>query len=188
MFKRFLGLTLLLSIFSALVVLAIPAAAADCTAQISGARKGVHTANVGATDGSVDSVLWPPNHKLSTLTIKATGCDVTITDVRQTEAVNAPGSGNTSPDATNCSNSGDISSVDLRSERTGGGDSRYYFVDFNMKKNNADGTHDPDAEPEVDKAVVLVPHDQGVKRTYSVPNEATFPSADGALSCAGDAA
>ncbi|MCA1840467.1 MAG: hypothetical protein ABR507_08560 [Actinomycetota bacterium] len=178
--NKSLALLLASAVLAGLFAFALPAFADNsCKATVSGVRQGVHSATLA--DSSIDSVLWPPNHKLRTISISASGshgqCDVTITDVRQTEAIDAPGSGNTSPDATNCNNSGNTSKIDLRAERSGINDSRYYRVDFTMT--DSDGSSN-------DTAVVLVPHDQGVKRTYSSSDAATaqFPSYDGtALSC-----
>ncbi len=150
----------------------------SCTANVVGPRDGRHS----FLDMSADSVLWPPNHKLRTITISATNtnakeCNVTITDARQDEAIDDAGSGNTSPDAANCNNSGNTSTIDLRSERTGGGTGRYYHVSFTMD--------DPDCpmQPTMDEAKVLVPHDQGIN-TVSLDEGPGAPSYEGmALSC-----
>lgn len=133
-----------------------------CTAAISGPKQGVHT----QFDGSADAILWPPNHKLATILITAENdyghqCNVTITTTTQDEPVTGSGSGNTSPDADNCDNScstdANSACIDLRAERSGQlKDGRYYHVNFDMT--------DPDCPvqiPEMDTAVVLVPHDQG---------------------------
>jgi hypothetical protein len=189
MLKKFLGVIALLSLLASLLMLAIPAFADDtpCTAAVSGVQQGQHTANVTGTGGNITSVLWPPNHKLRTISISASrvtdgnkeACDVTITDVRQTEAVDAPGSGNTSPDAANCDNRTATSKIDLRGERSGINDSRYYEVSITMT--------DSDNNTSTGSVVSLVPHDQGVKRTYSYTDGvAADPSYEGpTLTCQG---
>jgi len=134
-----------------------------CQATVVGPREGRHSG-----DASADSILWPPNHKFRAVTISASNsnqksCNVTITNVTQDEAVDGPGSGNTSPDATNCNNTGNTSSISLRAERTGTngteeggyGTGRYYHIDYTMD--------DPDCPlAKSATAVVLVPHDQGI--------------------------
>ena len=151
-----------------------------CTGMVDAVRQGVHTA-----DASADGVFWPPNHKLRTVTIMAENangdaCNVTITDARQDEALDEPGSGNTSPDAANCSNAGNESKIDLRGERSGRLTGRYYTVTYTMD--------DPAAPmmPKMDQAVLLVPHDQGVAHIGQTVNEGPlFASYSGlALQCA----
>jgi len=152
----------------------------SCTPAITGPHDGVHT----QFDGNSDAVLWPPNHKLRTIQISAINtdgdaCNVTITDARQDEALDGAGDGNTSPDAANCSNIGNDSSIDLRAERSGLGDGRFYHVSFTMS--------DPDCTlmPKMDQAIVLVPHDQGVVHLDTYVDEGPIaPSYSGAmLSC-----
>ncbi len=153
----------------------------SCTPAITGPHDGVHT----QFDGSSDAVLWPPNHKLKTIQISAVNndgdaCNITINDVRQDEPLDGPGDGNTSPDAANCSNAGNDSSVDLRAERTGTGTGRYYHVMFTMD--------DPDCTlmPAMDDALILVPHDQGVAHLDTYVDEGPIAASySGAtLSCA----
>jgi hypothetical protein len=139
----------------------------SCVGAVDGPRQGVHS----QFDGSADAILWPPNHKLRTIEISAQNaegdpCNVTITDVAQDEPVTGSGSGNTSPDAANCANSGDVSSVDLRGERSGVlKTGRYYNVSYTMD--------DPDCpiQQAMDVALVLVPHDQGVAHADLWVNE-----------------
>jgi hypothetical protein len=138
----------------------------SCVGAVDGPRQGVHS----QFDGSADSILWPPNHKLRTIEISAQNeqgnpCNVTINNVAQDEPVTGEGSGNTSPDAANCSNAGDASYVDLRGERSGLGTGRYYNVAYTMD--------DPDCPtmPAMDTALVLVPHDQGVAHLDTWVNE-----------------
>jgi len=149
-----------------------------CVAAVDGPREGVHS----RFDGSADAVAWPPNHKLRTLRISAVNddgdeCNVTISDVRQDEALDGQGDGNTSPDAANCNNAGNDSTVDLRGERSGLGTGRYYHVIYTMD--------DPDApaQPTTGDARVLVPHDQGIKKIW-LDEGPLFASYEGvALSC-----
>ncbi len=140
-----------------------------CQATLTGPRQGRHTA-----DASADAVLWPPNHKFRTVTISASNeqqddCNVTITNVTQDEPVDGPGSGNTSPDAANCSNTGNNSSLSLRSERAGTngtdeggmGTGRYYHIDYTMDDSDCPNM------PKSGTALILVPHDQGVSHLGS---------------------
>jgi hypothetical protein len=139
----------------------------SCVADVQGPRQG---RDMG--DSTADAVLWPPNHKLRQISISATNkgnkqCNVTITRVSQDEPATGDesmGSGNTYPDAANCTNSGNTSYVSLRGERTGiptsNGEEgftagRYYHVDYTME--------DPDcaSDPATGEAKALVPHDQG---------------------------
>lgn len=149
-----------------------------CTGFIDAARQGRHTATETA-----DGVFWPPNHKLRAVGISAENddgdpCDVTITAVAQDEPTTGLGSGNFAPDAANCSNAGNTSSVDLRGERAGTGTGRYYTITYTMD--------DPDApgQTETATATLLVPHDQGVAHLGTYVNEGPlFQSADGPISC-----
>jgi len=102
------------------------------------------------------TVLWPPNHKLQTVTVAgATDPDgdavtITITGVTQDEPLNGAGDGNTSPDAV----AGETAAqVRLRAERAGGGDGRVYVVAYTATDANGascSGT-----------VTVSVPHDRG---------------------------
>lgn len=153
----------------------------SCVAAVDGPQQGVHS----QFDGSADAVAWPPNHKLRTVRISAQNddgdpCNVTITDARQDEAQVGEGSGSASPDASNCSNAGNESVIDLRGERSGLGTGRYYHVTYTMD--------DPDAPmmPKTGDARVLVPHDQGTAHLGTWVDEGPlFASYSGAmLSCA----
>jgi hypothetical protein len=101
------------------------------------------------------SLLWPPNHKFSTITLSgATDTDgdqvtITVTGVTQDEPVTGPSSGNTAPDAQSTGNS---NQVQVRAERNGTGDGRVYQVSF-----TADDGHGGTCSGTVD---VSVPHDQ----------------------------
>lgn len=150
----------------------------SCTAFVDAARQGRHTATETA-----DGVFWPPNHKLRAVSISAENddgdpCDVTITAVQQDEPTTGMGSGNFTPDADNCSNAGNVSSVDLRGERAGTGTGRYYTIAYEME--------DPDfpAQSKQGMATLLVPHDQGVAHLGTYVNEGPlFMSADGPIAC-----
>jgi hypothetical protein len=157
--KRLIPFALILSVF----VLATPASSASSgtcsnscvTMAIPRSDDGVYT----KLDGTADAVLWPPSQDLRTIRISALnshdrGCDVTIDDVRQDEAPGVAGSGATIDDAVNCSNDGQESSVDLRSDRSEGGDGRAYHIRFTLA--------DPDCVTtgKADEVLVLVPHDE----------------------------
>lgn len=77
------------------------------------------------------NTLWPPNHQLITVAIHGAidpdgdAIHVTIDRITQDEAVNAPGAGNTAPDATITA-----TGAQLRAERTGGGNGRVYELHF----------------------------------------------------------
>jgi hypothetical protein len=163
---------------AALLLLGVTGAASaqlcqnTCVGAVSGPSQGVHS----QFDTSADAIAWPPNHKLRGVTLSAVNedgdsCDVTITDVRQDEPVRGTGSGNTTPDAANCTNAGNESSVDLRGERSGTGTGRYYNVSYTMK--------DPDCStPAMDTAYVLTPHDQGVAHLNTWVNEGPLFDSD----------
>ena len=104
--------------------------------------------------------LWPPNHKYQTINVTnfvvsaSDGCDGTVTinnvvisKVTSDELENSSGDGNTLNDiviAANCK------SVQLRSERDGGGDGRVYTITFRVKDASGNAT--------TKTANVVVPH------------------------------
>jgi uncharacterized repeat protein (TIGR01451 family) len=98
--------------------------------------------------------MWPPNHKLVRFTVGgATDPDgdvvlVTITGVTQDEPVNGDGDGNTAPDAFIVS----PTTVDLRAERTGGGDGRVYKIVYSVS--------DGEGGSCTGSTTVSVPHDR----------------------------
>jgi hypothetical protein len=98
------------------------------------------------------AVLWPPDHRLVPIAIVGVfdpdgdAVDVTATDVTSSEADNAPGSGNTSPDT-------QLDPLAVRAERSGQGSGRVYTIDF-----VADDGHGGTCSGTVQ---VCVPHDQG---------------------------
>ena len=79
--------------------------------------------------------LTPPNHAFRTVTLAgATDPDgdpltITIKAVTQDEPVNAPGDGNTTPDA---QAGATAETVQVRSERSASGDGRVYAIDFEV--------------------------------------------------------
>jgi hypothetical protein len=103
---------------------------------------------------SSDTTLWPPNHQLELIQLSgATDPDpgdsasITVTGVRQDEALTGNGSGNFSPDA-RIADGG----VYLRVERDGTGDGRVYTIAF-----TATDTHGASCNGTVR---VTVAHDQ----------------------------
>lgn len=102
------------------------------------------------------SVLWPPNHKMVSVTVSATVTDnqdpnptLTITTVTSSEADDGQGDGNTSGDIVI---TGDLT-VDLRAERSGKGLGRSYTI--NVQAEDASGNV---ANASV---IVTVPKSQG---------------------------
>ncbi len=85
------------------------------------------------------NTLWPPNHKMVDIIIEANalqedGLPVTLTaTVSSNEPENGTGDGNTAPDWTEPAIDQDngIISLQLRSERSGGGDGRVYAITIN---------------------------------------------------------
>jgi hypothetical protein len=115
------------------------------------------------------AVLWSPNHlyvPISILGVTDPDEDtlmITITSIRQDEAVNAKGSGNTCPDGKGVGSS----TAAVRAERVGGGNGRVYHIGFNADDGNG-GTCSGTVG-------VLVPHDQGNGAT-AVDNGPNFDS------------
>lgn len=102
---------------------------------------------------SVDE-LWPPNHGLVDVDLADGVCDRTldirISGVTQDEPLNDTGDGNTEPDAFLV----DDDTVQLRSERAGGGDGRVYLIQFEVFDTGGSSLC-------LGEARVDVPHDQG---------------------------
>jgi hypothetical protein len=117
------------------------------------------------------NLLWPPNHKLKTITVSGvTDPDgdpvtVTVTGVTQDEPVNGLGDGDTSPDAV-LSNP-PSNKVSVRAERSGLGDGRVYHILFTAT--------DPSGASCTGDVTVGVPHDQGGQ---PVPIDSAPPSYD----------
>jgi Tol biopolymer transport system component len=78
------------------------------------------------------AALWPPDHRLVDVGVQgvtdaeADPLTIAITSIRQDEALDARGSGNTAPDAQGVGRA----TARLRAERAGGGDGRVYHVAF----------------------------------------------------------
>ena len=100
--------------------------------------------------------LWPPNHKLQTVTLSGLtdpdgdATTITIAGVTQDEPVTGTGDGNTSPDAASGTAPNE---VQVRAERNGGGDGRVYRIAFT-------GT-DTSGATCTGTVTVSVPHDGG---------------------------
>ena len=109
--------------------------------------------------------LWPPNHKMTTISIKNVidpdrdQVTIKITKILQDEPVNGLGDGDNSPDASGIG----TSTAELRAERSGTGDGRVYHVYFSAD----DGKENGKCGGEV---TVTVPHDQARKAVDSGPN------------------
>ncbi len=104
---------------------------------------------------AVGPQLWPPNHTMVSVTIAGItdpdgdAVTITVTGVTQDEPVNARGDGNTCPDAAIASDG----SASVRSERSGTGDGRIYYLAFTAtdgRGGSCDGS-----------VSLCVPHDQG---------------------------
>jgi hypothetical protein len=121
-----------------------------------------------STATATPNLLWPPNHKLTTVTVGGVTdpnggtVSITIAAVTQDEPVTGLGDGDTSPDAV----LGPASNqVQLRAERSGLGDGRVYRITFtatNTAGLTCTGT-----------VTVGVPHDQG---QGSTPIDSAPPS------------
>lgn len=101
-----------------------------------------------------DDRLWPPNHRLETISLVGSVCggnaaSFTITGITQDEPLNGLGDGDTSPDGII---NGD-GTVELRRERAGGGNGRVYEISYLA-------TDSGGAECS-GSVFVGVPHDQG---------------------------
>lgn len=98
------------------------------------------------------AVLWPPNHRMVPIAIVGVvdpdgdRVVVTATDVSSNEPVDAPGSGNTAPDA-------QLDPLAVRAERSGQGNGRVYAISF-VADDGRGGRC-------TGSVLVCVPHDQG---------------------------
>lgn len=98
------------------------------------------------------AVLWPPDHRMVRIAIgglvdpDGDALAVAATDVFSNEAVDAPGSGNTAPDA-------QLAPLAVRAERSGQGSGRLYTIAF-VADDGRGGRCSGVVE-------VCVPHDQG---------------------------
>jgi hypothetical protein len=109
-------------------------------------------------------MLWPPNHELVPVSITVAAADTCdpspkceVVSVVSNEAVLGPGSGHTDPDWVISDPGPRVSpatlGVQLRGERTGGGNGRVYTI--NDSCSDASGNTSPA------QTTVTVPHDQG---------------------------
>jgi len=120
-----------------------------------------NTVPVITLNGSTPS-MWPPNHKYQTfgvtnfVTSVFDNCggvgvsDVVISQVTSDETENGNGDGNTTNDIVIAS---DCKSVQLRSERDGGGNGRIYTITFRLRDTHGNTT--------TATAKVVVPHNPG---------------------------
>jgi uncharacterized repeat protein (TIGR01451 family) len=110
--------------------------------------------NPSCSRASAGPSLWPPNHRLVSLSISGVSdadgdvLGIAITGVRQDEPTNGLGDGDTAVDA----KIGPGNAVQLRAERSGKGNGRVYHVYFTAT--------DPYGGSCSGDAVVGVPHDQ----------------------------
>lgn len=104
--------------------------------------------------------LWPPNHKLKTVTLSgATDSDgdpitMQIISIFQDEKTNGLGDGDKSPDGFGVG----TDKAQVRAERSGKGDGRVYFIGFTADDGNG-GTCSGIVQ------LPVVPHDQSKKKT-----------------------
>jgi hypothetical protein len=110
------------------------------------------------------SVLWPPNHKLVTITATLTVDDVCDTapvvrllSITSNEPENGNGDGNTPSDIQDADFGQDDRMFALRAERSGGGSGRVYTVTFEVEDGSGNTT--------IREAEVRVPHSQGQQMT-----------------------
>ena len=130
-----------------------------------------NTAPVITLNGQSHS-MWPPNHKYNTfqvtnfVTSASDNCDanvsvstVVIEKVTSDETENGNGDGNTSNDIVIAA---DCKSVQLRSERDGGGNGRVYTITFKVTDSSGNVTRAT--------ATVVVPHNPGQTAVDSGPH------------------
>ncbi|MEN8006463.1 MAG: M12 family metallopeptidase [Candidatus Krumholzibacteriota bacterium] len=101
------------------------------------------------------NVLWPPNHKMVDILVTVTSednCDddpaIALVSVVSNEPDDGLGDGHTSPDIMIT----DDFTIQLRSERLGGGDGRYYTLTYSATDFSGNQT--------IGEVFVTVPHDQ----------------------------
>lgn len=103
------------------------------------------------------SELWPPNHQMTPVTISGVtdpdgdAIAISITSIFQDEPVNDAGDGDTAPDGAGIG----TSTAEVRAERAGGGNGRFYHISF-----TADDGHGGSCAGAVQ---VSVPASQGKK-------------------------
>lgn len=106
------------------------------------------------------TTLWPPNHKLVSISATVTASDVCdpnptirLESVTSSEPTNGLGDGNTSPDIVDAAIGSDDRSFQLRAERQGGGNGRTYTVRYSAT--------DASANTATATGTVRVPANQG---------------------------
>jgi hypothetical protein len=127
-----------------------------CTLSVSSRTEVIVESGAPDCSGAaaISGVIWPPNHKMVSETIVGVlapynlPITIVVTAIKQDEAVDALGSGNTSPDGSGIG----TSTAMIRAERAGPGTGRIYFISFNATTagGQCSGT-----------VPVFVPHDQG---------------------------
>lgn len=102
------------------------------------------------------ALLWPPNHKLATITIQGVvdpdndPVNILVTGITQDEPVNGLGDGDTSPDGFVGVGT---AQAQVRKERSGAGNGRVYAISFTAQDNKGSTCSG--------SVKVGVPHDQG---------------------------
>jgi hypothetical protein len=114
--------------------------------------------------------LWPPDHQLVSVVLMWTSLEtpatLTILGVTQDESIEGTGDGDTTPDAEGIQGN----RVQLRAERAGGGNGRFYHIRFRAERG---------AESCVGQVPVVVPPNLG-RLTRPVDDGPRFDSATGA--------
>ncbi|MBY0247959.1 MAG: hypothetical protein K2Q17_09845 [Nitrospiraceae bacterium] len=112
-------------------------------------------APICTTAGPSTDRLWPPNHRLATVSVQGVTdpngdpITITITAITQDEPVNGLGDGDTAPDGFGV----ETSQAQLRSERSGTGNGRVYALSFKASDGKGGSC--------TGRVTVGVPHDQG---------------------------
>lgn len=103
--------------------------------------------------------LWPPNHKMRTVTARFEGLDcypeatLQLLSVTSNEPDNGTGDGDTDDDIQDAETGTPDTEFSLRAERAGGGDGRVYTVVYEL--------NDGEEGTSMLESIVTVPHDQG---------------------------
>lgn len=105
------------------------------------------------------SQLWPPNHRMKTVSavLDIQDCDpdptVELVSVTSNEPVNGTGDGDTAPDISGAGLGTDDRSVQVRAERAGTGSGRVYTFTYRVTDGSGNASEA--------SATVTVPHDRG---------------------------
>jgi len=117
---------------------------------------------VVANQPLIANSLWPPNHKMVTITANVQASDtcdpnptVTLVSITSNEPDNGLGDGDTANDIQGAGFGTDDRTFALRAERSGTGARRIYTVTY-QARNSVGNTSNATAQ-------VVVPHDQGKK-------------------------